>query len=421
VDPDDLASLIYTSGTTGDPKGVMLTHRNFTSNLLACAELFPLTPRDVALCLLPLGHAFERTAAHLYFYSGASIHYVDSAERIPAALRRVRPTVLVSVPRLYERAYQRARAEAARKPQLLRKLFAWALEIGSRRAAARANSFVGPLLWIQHAVARRLVLRPAQQRFGGRLRLAICGGAPLARSVEVFFQAAGLDLYQGYGLTETSPVLSVNHPGAFRLGSVGRPVAGVQLRFADDGEILVKSPGLTPGYWKNEQATAEALDPDGWFHTGDIGYADDDSFLFITDRKGELLLTSGGKNVSPQPIERLLTSSPLIAQAVVVGHGYPFLAALLVPDFEQLARLVGDDLPSSLAENPRTVETLAQAVREVNRKLAEHERLRRFKVLRRELSVEGQELTPTLEIRRQVVAERYGSQIEALYSRGQRI
>lgn len=422
VASEDLASLIYTSGTGGDPKGVELAHRAFVENFLAAAAVFPLGPEDLALSFLPLSHVFERTADHLFFYRGVPIHYVPVVERVPPALLDVKPTILPSVPRLYERAYLKIQGQLAKEKPAKRRLFQWALGVGKRALARReAGRRVGPILGTQEALASRLVFAKVRARFGGRLRFAISGGAPLPREVGEFFTAMGVTIYQGYGLTETAPVLTVNHPAAHRLGSVGKPLPGVEITIAADGEILAKTPALMRGYWRKPEATAESIDGAGWFHTGDIGRLDGDGFLFITDRKKDLLVTSGGKNVAPQPIEEALVSTGAVAQAVAVGDRYPYVTALLVPNLELLAAELGVADPAALAGDPRVAARLEGAVEKVNRRLAEHERIRRFRVLPRELTIAAGELTPTLKLRRRAITERYAETIASMYLKSQRL
>jgi len=422
VEEQDVASLIYTSGTTGEPKGVMLTHRNFISNMLAAGEVFAMGPEDLALSFLPLSHVFERTCDHLFFYRGVAVHYVPAIERVPGALPEVKPTVLPSVPRLYERAYLKVLANQQKESPFKRRVFDWALGVG-KRATERSESGRRRGAWLtaERALAQRMVYGKLQDRFGGRLRLPISGGAPLAREIGVFFAALGVPLYQGYGLTETAPVLTVNHPEAVRQGSVGRPLPEVEIRIADDGEILAKSPGVMRGYWQKPEATAEVFDADGWFHTGDIGYLDADGFLYITDRKKDLLVTSGGKNVAPQPIEKALLASGVLAQAVVVGDGFPQITALLVPNVETLGVELGERDPALLARDPRAEKRVQQAVDAVNKGLAEHERVRRFRLLERELTLADGELTPTLKVRRKVVLERYRDVVSSMYLKTQKI
>jgi long-chain acyl-CoA synthetase len=422
VSARDTASIIYTSGTTGDPKGVVLSHGNFVSNVLACEPLFPLGPTDRALSFLPLSHVFERTVDYLFLRRGVAIHYAPSIERVPPLLLEVRPSVLASVPRLYERAYLRALANVAKETPFRQRLFRWALRAGKRYAAARARGrLVSPWLALERAIAARLVYSKIRARFGGRLRFAIAGGAALGEQVAEFFEAVGIPLYEGYGLTESSPVLAANCPEASRRGSVGRPIPGVEIRIADDGEILARGPGVMQGYWGNEEATREAVDDEGWLHTGDIGRIDADGFLFITDRKKDLLITSGGKNVAPQPIEQLLTAQPAIAQAVVVGDNYPYLTALIAPSFEDLPPELAGRSQEALLADPAFERRVDAAIDAVNAELSEHERIRNWQFLPRELSQAEGEVTPTLKVRRRIVLERYRDLVASMYLKTQKV
>jgi long-chain acyl-CoA synthetase len=391
------------------------------SNVLACRDLYDIGPSDVALSFLPLSHVFERTVDYLFLLQGVAIHYAPSIERVPPLMLTVRPTVLTSVPRLYERAYLKVLGSLERESSARQRIFRWALEVGSRHARARRKGLVGPWLLARHALAERLVFRKIKERFGGRLRFAISGGAALAPEVAIFFEAIGLQLYQGYGLTETAPVVAVERPGAVRLGSVGKPIPGVELRIAEDGEILVKGPGLMRGYWDNPEATAQVIDDEGWFHTGDVGRIDDQGFLAITDRKKDLLVTSGGKNVAPQPIEQRLAADRFIAQAVVVGDGYPYLTALLVPRFEDLPSALQGREPEELVGDRELHSLVEEAVARVNRGLADHERIRNWRLLSRELTLEEGEITPTLKVRRRIVLERYDEVIASMYLKTQKI
>ena len=418
---DDLASLIYTSGTTGNPKGVVLTHRNLISNVLACRDLFELGPKDLSLSFLPLSHVFQRTVDNLFLYKGVSIHYVKSIERVPRALTEIRPTILASVPRLYERAYIRVQANLEKETAGKRRIFDWAIGVGARYQEAKTAGRAAPHLAVQRRLAHRLVFGKIHERMGGRLRLAITGGAPLPEKVGRFFGAIGLDLFEGYGLTETAPVLAAGRPGATRWGSVGKAVPGVELRIAADGEILAKTPGLMQGYWENDEATAEAIDAEGWFHTGDVGELDSDGFLKITDRKKDLIVTSGGKNIAPQPLEQLLTADGVISYAVVVGDNYPYLTALLVPNFEELPRDLAELSPEERITQPKLLERIETTVADVNRRVAEHERIRRWKLLPRELTLDDRELTPTLKVRRKFVLERYSDLVDSMYLKSQRV
>ncbi len=415
VEEEDLASLIYTSGATGDPKGVMLSHRNLISNVLACGEIFDLSPEDLAVSLLPLSHGFQRTVDHLCFYRGVPIHYLPSIDEMPAALRRERPTVLAAVPAVYERVYRRAQELAGVRGSLGRKIFHWAIAAGRRRAAAERGGFVGPFLALQRKLADMLVLRGIRRQFGGRLRLPISVGFPIIPEISDFFEAIGTPLFEGYGLTETSPVLASSAPLQHRPGSVGKALSTVELKVAEDGEILAKGPGVMKGYWANPRATAESLDDSGWLHTGDVGRIDQSGYVFITDRKHDSLLTVGGERIAPQPIENLLTRHSLLAQAVVVGDGRPHLAALLVPDFERLKAELGELSAAEIIELPEVLTRIGEAVGEVNAQLPEAERVINWRLLERALSAEEGELTHTSRLRRRVVIQRFADQIAALY------
>ena len=422
----DLASLIYTSGTTGEPKGVMLSHRNFMSQVNTVRELYPITERDICMSFLPLSHVFERTVDYVFFDRGSQINYVESIERVPSQLTEIRPTIMVSVPRLYERSYIKIISKVQQEGGAKRRLFDWALRVGREVREAewnggRASAFARG----QFAVARSRVFSKVLERLGGRLRFSISGGAPLAREVAAFFDIVGLPILQGYGLTETSPVIAANRLDANRLGSVGQVFPGVDVRIAPDGEILARGPNIMLGYWGKPDETAEAIDGEGWLHTGDVGYVDTDGYLFITDRKKDIIVTSGGKNVAPQPIEGRLGATPHIAQAVLIGDKFPYLTALIVPNFESLeAHLAAKGIAGlgrpEIAAHPDTETLVAAAVKQVNAELATHERVRRFTVLGRELSLEEGEMTPTMKVRRRVVAERFAPVIEQMYLKTQR-
>ena len=423
---DDLASLIYTSGTTGEPKGVMLSHRNFISQVNTVRPLYPITERDICMSFLPLSHVFERTVDYVFFDRGAQINYVESIERVPAQLTEIRPTIMVSVPRLYERSYIKIISKVQQEGGAKRRLFEWALRVGRDvRGASWRGEHASAFKRGQFAVARSRVFSKVMERLGGRLRFSISGGAPLAREVAEFFDIVGLPILQGYGLTETSPVIAANRLEANRLGSVGLVLPGVEVRIAPDGEILARGPNIMLGYWGKPEATAEAVDADGWMHTGDVGYLDSDGFLFITDRKKDIIVTSGGKNVAPQPIEGKLGATPYIAQAVVIGDKYPYLTALIVPNFENLEAYLAEHgaagLPrEAIARDERTDRLIGDAIKLVNKELALHERVRRYSVLTREFSLEEGELTPTMKVRRRVVGERYREVIEGMYLKTQR-
>lgn len=423
---EDLASLIYTSGTTGDPKGVMLTHRNFINQINTLAPLFPITEKDISMSFLPLSHVYERTVDYVFFHAGTQINYVESIERVPTQLTEIRPTVMVSVPRLYERSYIKIIARIQQEGGAKKRLFEWAMRVGRQvKEAEWRGQRPGAFARGQYAVAKARIFSKILERLGGRLAFTISGGAPLAREVAEFFDIVGLPILQGYGLTESSPVIAANRLAANRLGSVGKVLPGYEVRIAADGEILARGANIMKGYWGKPEMTAEVIDAEGFLHTGDVGYLDADGYLFITDRKKDLIVTSGGKNIAPQPIEGRLGATPYIAQSVVVGDRYPYLVALIVPNFENLEaylrergfqRLSRDEM----ASHPETEKLIADAVRSVNQELAVHERIRRFAVLAREFSIEEGELTPTMKVRRRVVGERYRDRIERMYLKTQR-
>ncbi|HEY7515006.1 MAG TPA: long-chain fatty acid--CoA ligase, partial [Vicinamibacteria bacterium] len=337
--PDDVATLIYTSGTTGDPKGVMLTHGNLVSNVLGAAKIFTaLGPDDVCLSFLPLCHSFERTAGHNFMlYAGATIAYAESVEAVPVNMQEVRPTVMSSVPRLYEKMYARVNEKVANDPPARQRIFRWALGVGReifRHQVERTPP--GLVLKLKHRIADALVFSKIKERTGGRLRLFVSGGAPLAREIAEFFGAAGLTICEGYGLTETSPVITANRPDWIKPGTVGLPLEGIEVRIAADGEILTRGPHVMKGYYNKPEATREAIDPEGWLHTGDVGHLDADGFLVITDRKKDIIVTSGGKNIAPQPIENKLKTNRFIGEIVMIGNKRNFPSALVVPNFANL-------------------------------------------------------------------------------------
>jgi long-chain acyl-CoA synthetase len=397
VGPDDLATLIYTSGTTGTPKGVMLTHWNIVSNILSAIRYFSIDANDTILSFLPLSHGFERLFDYAFFWKGACIAYAEQVEKVAENLTEVRPTFMAAVPRFYEKLHSRIRDAAGKMGRLRRSTFEWARAAGAREAEYRRRGERPPLLtrW-RHALARSLVLDRIAESTGGRMRYFVSGGAPLPADVSEYLFSLGLTICEGYGLTETAPVLTVNPPGAIRPGTVGKPLPGVELRIAPDGEILARGPNVMKGYWNRPSDTQEAFQ-DGWFRTGDIGEIDAEGYLRITDRKKDLIKTAGGKYIAPQPIENRLKASPLILNAVVVGESRKFPAALIVPA-------------------PRaTPEQIQAEVDAVNRTLAHHEQLKKFAILERDFSIEEGELTPTLKVRRRQIEKKYRDRIQALY------
>jgi len=420
VAPEDLASILYTSGTTGEPKGVMLTHANFASNVSAILGIIPVFRTDSALSFLPLTHVLERMVEYIYLTAGASISYAESIEAVPQNIAEVRPTVAVSVPRLFDKVHDRAIAAARALPLPRRLVFALALSVGRKRARAILDRRPVPLAArLLHPLADRLVFSRLRERMGGRIRFFVSGGAPLAPRSAEFFYAAGIRVLEGYGLTETSPVIAVNTLERTRLGTVGPVIPGVEVRIAGDGEILARGPNVMKGYFRDEEATRKVM-KEGWLHTGDIGHIDADGFLKITDRKKEMLKTSGGKLVAPQPLENLLKGDRFISQAVVVGDQRKFIAALIVPDFalmESYAR--HKQIPykeaAELLGNPRVLDLFRRRIEEKMQGLPSYETVKKFRLLPRELTQEEGDLTPTLKIKRRVVAEKYAGLIEEMY------
>jgi long-chain acyl-CoA synthetase len=420
IEPDAVATIIYTSGTTGQPKGVMLSHRNFVINVLDIDAMVTITDDDTALSFLPLSHAFERMIVYLYLYKGATIAFGEAFATLGRDMGLVRPTVMTGVPRVYEKLRARIVDAVAAAPRVRQGLFAWAFGVGHAAATARlAGREPGALTRLQLPLADRLVLSKIRARTGGRLRFVVSGSAPLGRDVAEFLFAIGLPVLEGYGLTETSPALTANPLEAPRLGSVGKVLPNVELRIADDGEILARGPNVMIGYHDDPEATAAAI-RDGWFHTGDIGQLDADGYLSITDRKKELLVTAGGKNVAPQPIEALLKRDPIVAEAVLLGDRRRFVAALLVPDFGILEqRLPGGSAgaaPDELTAREDVRALFQPIVDRANGELASFERVKSFAILPAEFTVESGELTPTLKVKRRVVQERWSAVIEAIYA-----
>ena len=420
IEPDALATIIYTSGTTGHPKGVMLSHRNFLANVADVNQVIGVSDDDTALSFLPLSHAFERTTVYMYLYNGATFIFAESLETIGRDMQQVRPTVMTGVPRVFEKVRARVVAAVAEAPRVRQALFAWATGVGHAMAGAQTGGRKpGLLTRLKGPVADRLVLSKIRARTGGRLRFVCSGSAPLSREVAEFLYAIGLPVLEGYGLTETAPVLTVNPLGAARIGTVGPALPRVELRIADDGEVLARGPNIMMGYYENPGATAECI-REGWFHTGDIGRLDDDGYLTITDRKKEILVTAGGKNVAPQPIEALLKRDPVVAEAMLVGDRRPYVSAVLVPDAATLEqRLAASGVASGTLDDlvgREDVRALFQAiVDEANAELASFEQVKRFALLPAQFSIAGGELTPTLKLKRRVVMERWQNVIDGIY------
>ncbi|RPH57742.1 long-chain fatty acid--CoA ligase [bacterium] len=426
VRPEDLATFIYTSGTTGTPKGVMLTHDNIVSNVVNALTDIDIRSDQTALSFLPLSHSFERTVDYCYFYRGTTIAYAESVATVAQNMGEAKPHVFVSVPRVYEKVLAKVNEGAAAGSPIKQKIFAWAVDVGKRSLPWRLKNQKPPgLLGFQLGLADKLVFSKIKERLGGRFLFALSGGAPLARDVAEFFWGAGIPIYEGYGLSETSPVISVNTPKAVKMGTVGRPIPGVEVKIAADGEILSKGPNIMKGYWNMPQETAEVIDSDGWFHTGDIGELDQEGFLRITDRKKELIINAYGKNVAPAPIENSLKSSRFIGQAVVIGDRRKFLSALLVPDFEALkpwAERQGVSVASNdaLIHAPQVEALFKEEVERVNAGLASFEKIVAWELLPDEFTLETGELTPTQKVKRRVINQKYGDVLERLYAEAEK-
>ncbi len=422
IEPNDVATLIYTSGTTGEPKGVMLTHTNLISNTIDAAEKYSFTGQDISLSVLPLSHVFERTGMYVYFMFGMAVHYAESVDKVPDNLQEVWPTIFIGVPRIFEKVYAKARLKAAQSSRIKELIFDWAIGVAKAFALKKEKGeSISAFLSLKHRIGDKLVFAKLREFFGGRLRFCITGGAALSDEIYLIFTGAGISIMQGYGLTETSPVISSNNPIDIRLGTVGKPIRNVQARIAGDGEIEVRGPGVMLGYYKKEDATRDAFTADGWFKTGDIGTIDHDGFLRITDRKKELFKTSGGKYIAPSPIEQMIKSSRFVSQAVLIGNERKFPAALIVPNFEQLesyAKLKGLNLktPADFCASPRIIDLIERQVAGVTQSLSSYEKAKKIVLLDRELTVEGGELTPTLKVKRRVIDAKYKAIIDELYS-----
>jgi long-chain acyl-CoA synthetase len=419
VKPDDLASIIYTSGTTGVPKGVMLTHANFVSNAKALDAVTDFSAKDTILSFLPLSHVLERMTTFSFLYKGATIAYAESIETVGENLLEVRPTIMISVPRLFDKIYAKVMDNVLAQSAAKRKIFFWALGVGKKHGALRIRHRPIPRgLDLQHKLASKLVFSKIVEKTGGRVHFFVSGGAPLSGDVAEFFYAIGITILEGYGLTETAPVLTCNTFDKMKFGAVGLPVPGVEIKIAPDGEILAKGPNVMKGYYKKPQETKEAFEG-GWFHTGDIGHFDEEGFLLITDRKKDILITAGGKNVAPQPIENALKTNPYIQTAVVVGGGRKFISALVVPDFDKLeayARAQGIPF-GSRRELVEKEEIRAFILAEVNRStphLASYERIKKVILLERDFNTDT-ELTPSLKVKRHIVEKAFKDKIDLLY------
>lgn len=419
VRSEDLLTLIYTSGTTGNPKGVMLTHRNLTANVNSALHTIDVTESDSFLSYLPMCHSYERMTGHyLAFAAGASVYIAESIESVAELMKEVKPTIMTSVPRLFERIRARVLGAVERDSPTKQKIFRWAMKVGERYD----NGDRGVLTAIQRSLADKLVFSKIRERTGGRLRFFVSGGAALNHEVGRFFRIIGLTIVEGYGLTETSPVISAHRLGDVVLGTVGPPLPDVEVRIAEDGEILARGPSIMKGYWNDEVATRECIDPDGWLHTGDIGEFTEKGHLRITDRKKHLLVSSGGKNIAPGPIEALILQSPLIDQMMLVGDAREFCTALIVPDAEAVKTWaeknnVRYESQETLWTSPELHRAMEADINKLQRELPKYERVRRFAVITKPFTVENGLLTPTLKVKRKAVLTAYADTIDHLYER----
>lgn len=422
ITEDDIATIIYTSGTTGNPKGVMLTHANFLFNFNACKSLVDVGETDVLLSFLPLSHVFERLGGHYVpLFSGAKIAYAESTFTVAQNMQEVSPTVMLSVPRLYETMHDRVLRAVEAGSSLKQKIFHWGVAVGSKVSSSiQQGRNPSLMLSIKQGIADKLVFAKLKAATGGSLRFFISGGAALPQSIAEFFHAAGILILEGYGLTETSPVISLNYPEKWKFGTVGEPVPGIEVQIAEDGEILTRGPHVMKGYFNNDEATAEVIDSDGWFYTGDIGIIDEDGFIKITDRKKNIIVLSNGKNVAPQPIESQLIQSPFINQIMLVGNERKNVAALIVPNFDALnswgkENEVDTSDMSAMLKTREVHQLIQKEIRERLTDFADFEQVRRFAVLEREFSQEEDEMTPTLKLKRNVIIEKFSDEIEGMY------
>ncbi len=423
VDRSDWATIIYTSGTTGEPKGAVLTHGNFLSNIEDVISVIDLYSEDTYLSFLPLSHVFERMAGHfLSNHQGAAVAYAESIDTVAENMLEIRPTVMVSVPRLYEKIYARIIENVEMGSPVKRKIFYWSIGVGRKYVHHIMKKQPIPFaLNARFKIAKKLVFDKLSERVGGRLRFFVSGGAPLSAEIAEFFASAGLIILEGYGLTETSPVISVNLLDNFKFGTVGPPLPSVEVKIAEDGEILTRGPHVMVGYFKKEEATKEVIDEEGWFHTGDIGLIDEDGFLKITDRKKNIIVTSGGKNIAPQPIENALTTTQYIEQAVVIGDKRKYCTAIIVPALEAVKNWAAEQGKTvNTYEDVLKLEGLRELIRQeidkVNANLARYETIKNFIFAREPFSIDSGELTPSLKVKRNVVEQHYRQEIDQMYN-----
>jgi len=421
VQPDDVASIIYTSGTTGVPKGVMLMHSNFVSNVESVTTIIEFTEKDTVLSFLPLSHVLERMVTFAYLCKGCSIGYAESIETVGENLLEIHPQIMVSVPRVFEKIYAKVMDNVLASSSLKRKIFFWAVRVGREYGKnILLNQPVSGSLQFKKNLAHKLVFSKIIEKTGGKVRFFVSGGAPLSKDIAEFFYAMGLVVLEGYGLTETSPVIAVNTLEDVKFGSVGKPIPGVEVKIADDGEILTKGPHVMKGYYKMEGETQEAV-KDGWFCTGDVGNLDEEGFLTITDRKKDLIVTAGGKNVAPQPIENTIKTNAYVSNAVIIGDKRKFISALIVPNFEKLveyadANNISYSDYSDLVENDQILNFVESEISRATPELASYEKVKKVALLDREFEIEKGEITPTLKVKRNIIEQKYKGVIDTIYS-----
>jgi long-chain acyl-CoA synthetase len=421
IKPDDLATIIYTSGTTGEPKGVMLTHENLVSNLIDSSSHLKFTQDDSTLSVLPLSHVLERMAMYMYLYHGMATYFGESLDTIGPNLREVRPTIFVGVPRIFEKIFARVKEKTAEKGRFNVAFLNWAVAVAKECARlSTRHQKIPATLEFKRKIADKLIFSRLRNALGGRIRVLVSGGAALPEELALLYIGAGLPIVQGYGLTETSPVITAGMMDDNRVGTVGKPIRNVEVRIASDGEIETRGPNVMRGYYNKPEETRAVFTEDGWFKTGDIGRIDEDGFLHITDRKKELFKTSGGKYIAPQPIEQMIKGSRFVNQVVLVGNGRKFPAALIVPDWERVesyAQLKGikEKDHAELCKHPRIVDLFQRQIAGLTTDLAQYERVKKVALLENELTIESGELTPTLKVKRRVVDEKYRDAIDRLY------
>ncbi len=423
IKADDPCGIIYTSGTTGNPKGVVLTHNNFLSNVKGGIATLRIGSDDIFLSFLPLCHVFERMAGHFCpLCVGATIAYAESIDTVAQNLGEVKPTIMTSVPRFFEKMYNRVLENAAAGGAAKKKIFNWALKTGDKFSKVQDKNKVGGFLKFKHNLATKLVFSKLQERVGGRLRFFVSGGAPLSKEIGEFFYSAGIKILEGYGLTESSPVIAVNLEEKFKFGTVGPALkaGGVEIKIAEDGEVLTRGPHVMKEYYKKPAETKEVIDENGWLHTGDIGFLDEDGFLTITDRKKNIIVTSGGKNIAPAPIENTILTSPLIEQILIIGDKRKFISALIVPNFEMIKNYAEENKiqyqnEEELVQNQKINQLISNEINRLSADLARYEQIKAFRLLPKVFTIQDDELTPTLKIKRKFVEQKFADLIESMY------